>query len=222
MAQNITLMGASYTGVPAVILPKTGGGTARFDDASVTTATAADVAIGKVFLSANGTIATGTASGGGGSSNFVQGTFTTQSSVGAQSISVPYTGSGYPIAIMVVVSGGAYNSANSKWYNAVQRYAVGQWTCSKSVFTSAPTYGTSGTQNHGVVTAIYKSSASDATSYNRTSAMSANVYSSSNASKAPADCVRYKSGNILSVYINKSSYGLYPGIDYDYFIVYSS
>lgn len=32
MAQNITLMGASYSDVPAVDLPKTGGGTARFRD----------------------------------------------------------------------------------------------------------------------------------------------------------------------------------------------
>lgn len=70
MAQNITLLGASYSAVPAVNLPKTGGGTARFDDASVTTATASDVASGKIFLASNGTITTGTASGGGGSSNF--------------------------------------------------------------------------------------------------------------------------------------------------------
>lgn len=33
MAQNITIMGASYSDVPAVDLPKTGGGTARFYDA---------------------------------------------------------------------------------------------------------------------------------------------------------------------------------------------
>jgi hypothetical protein len=33
MAQNITLMGASYSDVPAVTLPKTGGGTAEFFDA---------------------------------------------------------------------------------------------------------------------------------------------------------------------------------------------
>lgn len=65
MAQNVTLLGASYSNVPAVTLPKTGGGTARFDDASVTTATASDVASGKVFLASNGTITTGTASGGG-------------------------------------------------------------------------------------------------------------------------------------------------------------
>lgn len=71
MAQDITLLGASYSAVPAVQLPKTGGGTARFDDASVTTATAADVASGKIFLASNGTITTGTASGGGGSDRLV-------------------------------------------------------------------------------------------------------------------------------------------------------
>lgn len=32
MAQNITLLGATYSDVPAVDLPKTGGGTARFID----------------------------------------------------------------------------------------------------------------------------------------------------------------------------------------------
>lgn len=32
MAQNITLLGASYSNVPAVTLPKTGGGTATFID----------------------------------------------------------------------------------------------------------------------------------------------------------------------------------------------
>lgn len=33
MAQNITLLGGSYPDVPAVQLPKTGGGTATFIDA---------------------------------------------------------------------------------------------------------------------------------------------------------------------------------------------
>lgn len=65
MAQGITLFGASYSNVPAVLLPKTGGGTARFDDASVTTAVAADVTSGKIFLAADGTPTTGTGSGGG-------------------------------------------------------------------------------------------------------------------------------------------------------------
>lgn len=70
MSQSITLLGASYSAVPAVTLPKTGGGTARFDDCTVTTATASDVASGKVFIASDGTITTGTSSGGGGDSNF--------------------------------------------------------------------------------------------------------------------------------------------------------
>lgn len=72
MAQNITLLGASYSAVPAVVLPKTGGGTARFDDASITTATASDVASGKIFLANDGTITTGTSSGGGGASSWTK------------------------------------------------------------------------------------------------------------------------------------------------------
>ena len=66
MAQNITLLGAQYNAVPAVDLPKTGGGTARFTDTTPTTATESDVASGKIFIKADGSQATGTASGGGG------------------------------------------------------------------------------------------------------------------------------------------------------------
>lgn len=72
MAQNITLLGANYSAVPAVNLPKTGGGTATFTDVSDTTAAAADVASGKYFYTANGTRTQGTASGGGGSTKNVQ------------------------------------------------------------------------------------------------------------------------------------------------------
>lgn len=61
--KNISIWGATYSNVPAVELP-TDNGTARFDDASVTTATASDVMSGKVFLASDGTITTGTATGG--------------------------------------------------------------------------------------------------------------------------------------------------------------
>lgn len=67
MAQNITLLGASYSAVPAVTLPKTGGGTASFTDVTDTTAAASDVASGKYFYTASGVRTQGTASGGGGS-----------------------------------------------------------------------------------------------------------------------------------------------------------
>ena len=67
MSQNITLMGASYSAVPAVTLPKTGGGTASFTDVSDTTAAAGDVASGKYFYTSAGVRTQGTAAGGGGS-----------------------------------------------------------------------------------------------------------------------------------------------------------
>lgn len=65
MAQDITLLGASYSAVPAVVLPKTGGGSASFTDVTDTTAAAEDVASGKYFYTASGERTAGTASGGG-------------------------------------------------------------------------------------------------------------------------------------------------------------
>lgn len=67
MAQNITLLGASYTDVPAVELPKTGGGTATFTDTTPTTASASDVSQGKYFFTASGVLTLGTNQGGSGS-----------------------------------------------------------------------------------------------------------------------------------------------------------
>lgn len=70
MSKNITLMGASYSDVPSVLLPQTGGGNAQFFDVSDTTAAAADVATGKYFYTSAGVRTQGTNSGGGGGSNW--------------------------------------------------------------------------------------------------------------------------------------------------------
>ena len=140
MAQNITLLGASYSDVPAVRLPKTGGGTADFTDVSDTTAAAADVASGKYFYTAAGVRTAGTNSGGGGTSKntqVVQGTTRTTSStltaIGAE-LTVSKTGtydiywsafrsntsSSYTYGTRLYIDGTAHGTENTSWSNHAQ------------------------------------------------------------------------------------------------------
>ena len=140
MAQNITLMGASYSAVPAVTLPKTGGGTASFTDVTDTTAAAADVATGKYFYTAAGVRTQGTNSGGGGTSKntqVVQGTTRTTSStltaIGAE-LTVSKTGTydvywsafrsntsgSYTFGSQLFIDNTAYGTENTTWSNHIQ------------------------------------------------------------------------------------------------------
>ncbi len=177
---------------------------------------AANIASGKTIFGVAGTHS-------GGASNIITGEFTAQSSTGAQSITLNYSGSGYPIIAYIVIKGGAYASGTT-WYTAKQQYAVGVWAMSKADMAAAPTYGTSGTANYGVTAAIYKSSASSSTAYSRSGGSSTNTFSSSNATNAAATCARFKSKTSLSIYASAASgtYGFMSGQTYQYVIVYSS
>lgn len=140
MAQNITLWGASYSDVPSVNLPKTGGGTASFTDVTDTTASASDVATGKYFYTSAGVRTQGTNSGGGGDSKnaqVVQGTTRTTSStltaIGAE-LTVSKTGTydvywsgvrtttsgSYTYGTQLYINGTAHGTQNTTWSNHVQ------------------------------------------------------------------------------------------------------
>ena len=168
--------------------------------------------------------------GGTGATNIAQGTFTTTNSGGTTgSISLDYSGSGYPIFVAIWVDGGAYNNGsggNTSWYNSVSRYDPGVVMLSKSRTNEAPTYATSGDENNAIITYIYKNSTSSATTYAWTGVMNNNSYtnSSTNAS-ANNNMIKFKgSGTNLSYYIGNrgsSSRGLVRNTKFAYIVIYS-
>ena len=125
MAQNITLLGASYSAVPAVALPKTGGGTATFTDTSPTTAVAADVASGKIFFDSQGNQQTGTNSGGGGSVQYD--TKTTTASNYPTSLSFTSM-KGQPKFFVVRLNASVSSSGNTTYYYIVDIASNGTTT----------------------------------------------------------------------------------------------
>ena len=99
MAQNVSLWGATYSNVPALEVPKQGGGTASFTDVTDTTAAASDVASGKYFYTAAGVRTAGTNSGGGGSGMQIA---TATKTLGSASTSISFTGlSGEPTSFVI-------------------------------------------------------------------------------------------------------------------------
>ena len=191
-------------------------------DVTGTTATAADVASGKQFVNAAGVLTTGTASGGGGggASNFVTGTFKGTTTGAAMEIDLPYTGNGYPVAIMIYPSEGPYNSNSGSFYNLVQRYAAAYYTAIKGRATTAPLY-MAGESDGASTTLRYKSHASDATSYGTTVIKAASVYNSANAEGTSSGLVRIKNATTMSVFIASTSYGFAANIEYTYHVIYS-
>ena len=168
--------------------------------------------------------------GSGGCPNLVTGTFTTANSGGGTgSVSLSYSGTGYPIACFVYVDGGVYNNStggNTTWYNSMDRYDCGFYSMVKSRTTSAPTYTTSGAANYGTVTIVYKNSTTSSTSYTRTSSMSANTFTSSDTNGAASTvCVRFKgNGKTLAYYVGNrgsSSIGLARDTKFAYIVIYS-
>lgn len=156
----------------------------------------------------------------------VTGTFTTGSTrATAESVTVNYSGNGYPIACVVYIDGGAYNP-DTEWYDTLAQYDADSFTMTKAQMTSTPTFVSSGSvpANQGVATVTYKSNASTATTHTRSGSQSA-VFFNSSAATTGYNCVRFRNSTTnLSYYIgNKASnrVGLAPEQKYHYIVIYS-
>lgn len=218
MAQDITIAGASFQAVPSIIVPKTGSGSASFFDVTDTTATAADVAQGKLFFAADGTLTTGTASGGGGSSNIVSGTFVPNGNGSVDVVDIPYTGNGWPVMGWIFPKGGY---GGSEVESTLQRYAENNYSFAKKYPDVAPTYGTSGTANQAITFSQWKNSTSSTTSINQGSSLSNVIFTSSAPTNSYNNVVRFQSATKMRIWVAASNYGFINGLPYEYHIIYS-
>ena len=64
MAQNVIINGVTYSSVPEVDIPKSGGGTAKFYDTASADITSADVLTGKTGFGNSGSVSGGMANNG--------------------------------------------------------------------------------------------------------------------------------------------------------------
>lgn len=165
---------------------------------------------------------------GGGTScpKLVQGTFTTGSTrASTGTVSISYTGTGYPIAVMVYMKSGTYDP-NDSWYNTIAQYDADGFMAIKAQMSSTPTFVSSGSvpANQATATVVYKSNASTATTHTRAGSQSAVMYNSSDATTG-YNCIRFKnSTKVMSYYIGNTAsnrVGLAPSKEYAYIIVYS-
>lgn len=176
------------------------------------------------LISKIGDIQTG--GGGGGVTNVATGTFTTGSTGGSTgTVSLNYSGSGYPLAVLVFVATGL-SDTNTSWYTTIARYDVGWALMVKSVTSTTPTYATSGEANYGAISYLYKSSTSNATSYSRTGSQTANTYTSSSTDAAAgSSMIRFKgNAKTLSYYVGNrgaSTYGLARNTTFRYIVLYT-
>lgn len=154
-----------------------------------------------------------------GSNNVVAGTFTASATTGTkQTITIPYSGNGYPIHAHIEVAGGYYNSNNTinpSWYNTIRQFSICQYTLSKRDTSTNATYS----YDYGTVLSLIKDTSDGyITEFSRSA-----YYSARNGASAMAyESVMFMSKTQLSVFISDSgTRGFMPGIIYDYTIVYS-
>ena len=169
--------------------------------------------------------------GGGGATNIVQGTFitgTTRDTV--ETITLPYTGNGYPIAFAIYIKNGMYNNGtggDTTWFNGTNRYDVGAFYGSKCRINEAPSYSQYYDDSKFCVAGVMKGSATNPGTYSVFhSEVAATLCETGDTAGDASNCVRFIANNkTLQYYIgnlSNTTRGFMPGTEYSYIVIYSS
>lgn len=220
---DINFMGATYTDVESVTLPKVGGGVATFSEGGGgATVEALTVTENGTYTAPSGTAYSPvTVNVAGGASNIVTGTFKGTTTGAAMDVPLDYTGSGYPVAVFVYVEGG--NKGTTGFGSLIQQYAYARYIVVKNDALVTPYYTAHPTYDSAATLTEQKSSASNANSYSRSGSIStARPYYNSDACESTDHYLHIRSRTKLSVFIASTSYGFAANITYRYVVVYSS
>lgn len=155
-----------------------------------------------------------------GASNVVTGTFKGTTTGAAMDVTLNYSGSGYPIAVMIYPS----NANASTFQSTIQRYAVRDCMLEKYAKATSPTYSKTGDGDSASLTVKYKSSSSNSANYSNGGSTVATqaLYADEAATNTVAAIVKIRSKTKMSVFIASSSYGFMANIEYSYVVIYSS
>lgn len=195
------------------------------------TVSASELVSGSETKTANGTydvtnlaeLIVNVSGGGGGASNIATGTFTGTTTGAAMDVTLNYSGSGYPVAVLIYPEEGPYNAKTGSMYNLIQRYACIYFVAMKCESDTTPNYSNNTSINSMSTVQYRKNSTSSATTYADTESNGENVMRDSAAtSNSGSGIVRVRSSTTMSVFIAASSYGFAANITYKYWVLYSS
>lgn len=149
-----------------------------------------------------------------GDSSIVRGTINATETESLD-IEIPYSGSGYPIGIFIAVKDGHVSTASTMQPKSTLLFSG--WKRSPDV---RPDYDGSGDDDKFSFVLYHRS----ASSFLGTG--SSNIIlmkDEGTAGQYPHQVFRFRSDKVMSLYVgdNAGSYGLMPGIDYEYFVIYS-
>lgn len=161
--------------------------------------------------------------GGGGSSNVVMGTFKGTEN-GAMDVTIPYTGEGWPVNLVITPKEGPHNPNGSEFYPVKQAGAIAIFTAEKRAADASPTWtGTDIVDNYCSLVGWGKTATGE---YANQPFKSTGIvfYAPSGLPTVygTTDVARFKSSTTLSVWISSTAAGFVKDVEYTYMILYSS
>ena len=157
-----------------------------------------------------------------GATNVVCGEFVTGSVMELQDVEVPYSGSGYPVAVAIFVKEGT-RGQGSAWETETERYAVGAWCAIKCDTLTPPAYDGS-LSCYCSAFSSYKSSASSATTLSVSAGEYVQIFRDSPVNTSQNAFISIVSPTILRFYVANGTSnfkGFQHDLKYTYAVVYS-